>query len=100
MDKNFAWPSGKELEVLRYLQSEVAGMYGLQLVEKSNGAIGRSSVYILLSRLEEKGYVIRTVPTAANHPGLPRPVYRISGLGKQALAIAEAQGFGFAGARS
>lgn len=99
MEKGIAWPSGKEIEVLRHLQMAVTGMYGLEIVDKSDGAIGRGSVYILLSRLEDKGYVERTVPTAADHPGMPRPIYKINGLGKQALAMVEAQNLNLTGAR-
>jgi DNA-binding PadR family transcriptional regulator len=98
MENGIAWPSGKELEVLRHLNSELKGMYGLQVVERSGGAIGRASVYILLSRLEDKGYVSVTRPKTADHPGMPRPIYKINALGKKALAIAEAVSLGFAGA--
>jgi DNA-binding PadR family transcriptional regulator len=98
--KGKSWPSGKELEVLRLLQSASSGMYGLELVDKSNGAIGRASIYNYLWRLEEKGYVTKKVPAAADHPGMPRPIYRINGLGQKALAAAENMGMFSARARS
>jgi DNA-binding PadR family transcriptional regulator len=100
MDKGKSWPSGKELEVLRLLESAGAGMYGLELVEKSKGAIGRESIYKYLWRLEEKGYVTKKIPATADHPGMPRPIYRINGLGQMALAAAENMGIFGAGARS
>jgi DNA-binding PadR family transcriptional regulator len=31
--------------------------YGLELVERSNGALKRGSVYVILARMEEKGFV-------------------------------------------
>jgi len=100
MDKGKSWPSGKELEVLRLLQSAGSGMYGLELVEKSHGAIGRASIYVYLSRLEEKGFVTVKRPVTADHPGMPRPIYRINGLGERALAAAEDIGLFGARARS
>jgi DNA-binding PadR family transcriptional regulator len=100
MDNGKSWPSGKELEVLRLLQSAGSGMYGLELVEKSNGAIGRASIYVYLSRLEEKGYVIVKRPATADHAGMPRPIYRINGLGERALAAAADMGMFGARARS
>jgi DNA-binding PadR family transcriptional regulator len=81
----FVWPSGRELEVLRLLQAEPTGMYGLEIVERSQEAIGRASIYVLLARLEQKGFV-RVKRTTANHPGLPRPVYAVTGAGQRAIA--------------
>ena len=100
MGKGKSWPSGKEIEVLRLLQAAGSGMYGLELVEKSDGAIGRESIYKYLWRLEEKGYITKKVPAKADHPGMPRPIYRINGLGQTALAAAENMGLFGAGARS
>jgi DNA-binding PadR family transcriptional regulator len=100
MDKGKSWPSGKELEVLRLLQSAGTGMYGLEIVSESRGAIGRESIYKYLWRLEEKGYITKKVPTTADHPGMPRPIYRINGLGQKALAWAEDMGMFAAGERS
>ena len=89
MSKVNSWPSGKELEVLRLLQSAGTGMYGLELVERSDGALGRASIYKYLGRLEEKGFVTVKRPATADHPGMPRPIYRLNGLGERALAAAE-----------
>jgi DNA-binding PadR family transcriptional regulator len=75
-------------------------MYGLEIVEKSGGAIGRASIYKYLWRLEEKGYVTKRVPASADHPGMPRPIYRINGLGQTVLAAAEDMGMFGARARS
>jgi DNA-binding PadR family transcriptional regulator len=87
-----SWPSGKELEVLRLLQTAGKGMYGLEIVDKSGGAVGRASVYVLLSRLEEKGFVSVRRPQAAEHSGMPRPIYKINGDGARALTAAEMMG--------
>lgn len=89
MGNEVSWPSGKELEVLQLLQSTGKGMYGLELVGQSGGSIGRASIYVLLSRLEAKGFVSRKTPVTANHPGMPRPIYKITGSGERALAAFE-----------
>jgi DNA-binding PadR family transcriptional regulator len=89
MHKANSRPSSRELEVLRLLKSAGTGMYGLEIVEQSGGSIGRASVYKYLGRLEEKGYVTRKVPATADYPGMPRPVYRINGLGEAVLAADE-----------
>jgi DNA-binding PadR family transcriptional regulator len=75
-------------------------MYGLALVEKSGGAVGRASIYKYLGRLEEKGFVTVRRPTTADHAGMPRPIYTINGLGKRALAAAEEMGMFGARVRS
>jgi len=100
MDNENSRPSRRELEVLRLLQSAGTGMYGLEIVEKSGGSIGRASIYQYLGRLEEKGYVTRKVPATADYPGLPRPIYRINGLGETVLAAEEMVRMHRAGARA
>jgi DNA-binding PadR family transcriptional regulator len=87
-DDGFVWPSGKELEVLRLLKGEPRGMYGLEIVDRSGGTVGRTSVYVLLARLEEKGFV-RVRRTTSRHPGMPRPIYSITGSGQRAIAAFE-----------
>ena len=61
-------------------------LYGLELVERSGGALKRGTVYVTLSRMEAKGFVTseqETMPAGAI--GLPRRTYRPTGLGKRAL---------------
>lgn len=61
-------------------------MYGLELVRASGGSLRRGTVYVTLGRMEEKGYV-------ESHPevqergaiGLPRRLYRPTGLGLRVL---------------
>lgn len=85
------WPSGKELEVLRILQSEAKGMYGLKIVEASGGKITRGSIYVLLGRLEEKGFVsVAKTTEQVRHAGLPRPRYRLTAVGQRVLSAADA----------
>jgi len=61
-------------------------MFGLQLVEASGGALKRGTVYVTLGRMEQKGFIEseqESRPTGAI--GLPRRVYRPTGLGERAL---------------
>src|SRR5687767_14501642 len=61
-------------------------LYGLQLVERSEGALKRGTVYVTLSRLEAKGYVeSEQEPPTPGAIGLPRRIYRPTGLGQRAL---------------
>jgi DNA-binding PadR family transcriptional regulator len=83
-------PSGKELVVLRLLRDGASEMYGLQLVEASNGRLGRASIYVILSRMEDKGLLKSHTPPRDDHPGLPRPRYRVTALGQRALHGADA----------
>ncbi len=87
------------LELLRHRER-----YGLELVDRSGGALKRGSVYVILSRMEAKGFVASRQeerPTGAI--GLPRRLYRATEYGikvhdayqllREALALrpAEAQ---------
>jgi len=77
--------SRKEAIIMRLL---VAGaeMYGLEIVERSAGGIGRGTVYVTLSRMQDKGYVdSRQEPVPRGWTGLPRRLYRISGEGQGVL---------------
>lgn len=87
------WPTKAETLVLQMLQNETGGMYGLEIVQASKGAIKRGSVYVLLGRLEEKGFVKAQKPKAdLDYPGLPRPLYKLTAEGSRVLAAAEELG--------
>jgi DNA-binding PadR family transcriptional regulator len=61
-------------------------MFGLQLVEASDGRLKRGTVYVTLGLLEQKGFVESEQETPAPGAiGLPRRVYRPTGLGERAL---------------
>jgi DNA-binding PadR family transcriptional regulator len=77
--------SGKEALVLDLLLNRPSsGMYGLELVSVSGSRLKRGTVYVTLSRMEEKGYVEswqeEQRPDAA---GLPRRLYRVTGYGQR-----------------
>jgi DNA-binding PadR family transcriptional regulator len=81
-------PTRSEMVVLKLLQHRPSGAYGLEIVADSNGTLKRSSLYVLLGRLEEKGFV-RIKSTISEHPGLPRPIYVISGEGLRVVRACE-----------
>lgn len=83
-------PADKELVILRLLRDGSREMYGLEIVKASDGQLGRAAIYITLARMEEKGYLKSRTPSKDSHPGLPRPRYKITALGDQALTAAEA----------
>jgi DNA-binding PadR family transcriptional regulator len=79
----FAKLSAKELIVLELLVSS-DGMYGLELVAASDGALKRGTVYVTLGRMEDKGYIeSRQEDAPASVGGLPRRVYEPTALGRQ-----------------
>lgn len=75
-----------EALVLQQL-AEAAGSerYGLQMVKESNGALKMGTVYVILGRLEDKGFVeSRREELEQNSPrSVPRRLYKISGLGSR-----------------
>ena len=76
--------ASKELVALQLL--EAGDAYGLELVERSNGALKRGTVYVTLGRLEEKGLVsAHEDPDPSSHPGMPRRRYRLTALGARHL---------------
>lgn len=75
----------KERTILELLVSE-GPMFGLQLVERSEGALKRGTVYVTLGRMEAKGFVeSEQEPALPGAIGLPRRIYRATSLGERAL---------------
>jgi DNA-binding PadR family transcriptional regulator len=73
--------SRTEQAILSLLVSD-GELFGLQLVERSDGAVKRGTVYVTLGRMQEKGYVeSRTEPLPAGAIGLPRRWYRPTAFG-------------------
>jgi DNA-binding PadR family transcriptional regulator len=77
-------PSGKESVVLELLSGS-GDMYGLEMVKASQGALRRGTVYVILDRLEDKGFVKSRAEKEPGMAGMPRRRYRITGLGQRAL---------------
>ena len=62
-------------------------MFGLQMVEASEGRLKRGTVYVTLGRMVEKGYLeSRQEPLPPGAIGLPRRLYRPTGLAMRVLA--------------
>jgi len=62
-------------------------LFGLQLVDRSEGALKRGTVYVTLGRMQDKGYVESQVePAIAGATGRPRRWYRPSAYGRQVFA--------------
>jgi len=77
--------SGKE-ELILILLLGRPQKYGLQLVRESEGRLRRGTVYVTLGRMEDKGLVeSRVEQKSEGVPGIPRRLYRITGLGERAL---------------
>ena len=58
--------------------------YGLELVAASTGALKRGSVYVILARMEEKGFLTsRQEDRAPSASGLPRRLYRATTYGRK-----------------
>jgi DNA-binding PadR family transcriptional regulator len=75
----------KEQHILELLVSE-GPMYGLQLVERSEGALKRGTVYVTLARMEAKKLVqSEQEPLPSGAIGLPRRLYRPTALGERML---------------
>ena len=85
--------SGKEMVIMNLLTSNRGEQYGLQLIEHSNGALKRGTIYVTLHRLEEKGYVKSRTEDAAPGIAQPRRLYKPTGLGARVFnAISGAGG--------
>jgi DNA-binding PadR family transcriptional regulator len=61
-------------------------LFGLQMVEQSEGRLKRGTVYVTLGRMAEKGYLeSRQEPLPPGAIGLPRRLYRPTGLATRIL---------------
>ena len=83
------WPSKTELLVLQML---ITGgeSYGLALVKSSDGKLKRGTVYVTLGRMEEKGFVeSREEESTPDYVGIPRRLYKVTGLGERAARAVE-----------
>ena len=57
--------------------------YGLELVDASEGALKRGSVYVTLARMEEKGFVDSRQEEREGAGGAPRRLYRATPYGRK-----------------
>lgn len=90
-------PSRSERLILELLVGE-GELFGLQMVERSDGALKRGTVYVTLGRMQEKGYLeSRQEPLPEGAIGLPRRLYRPTGYALKVLAAWRTAERAFAG---
>jgi DNA-binding PadR family transcriptional regulator len=83
-------PSPLEYEVISLLIPR-GEMYGLQLVKDSGGKLKRGTVYVTLGRMVDKGLVEdRVEGSVPEYIGIPRRLYKVTGLGERAARKYEA----------
>jgi PadR family transcriptional regulator len=59
-------------------------MYGLEMIEASGKRLKRGTIYVTLQRMTDKGYVeSREEARPAPEIGIPRRLYRATGLGER-----------------
>jgi len=75
--------STKEAHILELLVNR-GEMYGLEMV-RADASLKRGTVYVTLLRMEDKGYVKSRTEKDELMPGMPRRIYRATGLGELAL---------------
>ena len=82
----------RHILILELLADE-SPLYGLQLVERSNGVLKRGSIYVDLYRLEELGFV-RSDLEANPDPevGIARRIFWITGDGARTLRTLDTDG--------
>ena len=79
--------AAKEREILALLVAAKQELYGLQIVDRSDGRISRGSVYVLLGRMKDRGLVESRVERDAKVAGMPRQLYRATGVGERVLKL-------------
>lgn len=74
-------------QLILELLVEHGELFGLAMVEASDGRLKRGTVYVTLGRMEEKGYLdSRQEPLPPGATGLPRRLYTPTGHALQVLA--------------
>ena len=83
MNSEFPKLSSKEFKILQLLISN-GEMFGLEMIEASEGELKRGTIYVTLQRMGDKGYVeSREEPRQNPEIGIPRRKYWATGLGKR-----------------
>jgi DNA-binding PadR family transcriptional regulator len=82
--------SGAERLIIELLAAHDE-LFGLRMVELSEGRLKRGTVYVTLGRMTEKGYLeSRQEALPEGAIGLPRRLYRPTGLAMRVLATWQA----------
>lgn len=73
-------------------------IYGWELMEASDNKLKRGTIYVILNRMEDKGFVSSQKETKREGArGLPRRMYKLTGQGQKAYAAWEMANEHFAG---
>jgi hypothetical protein len=81
--------SGKQHEIMKLLIAN-GELYGQEILRKANGALSRGTIYVTLDRLEDRGLVSsRQEDRAPGAIGLPRRMYKVTGLGQRMVEALE-----------
>jgi DNA-binding PadR family transcriptional regulator len=85
--KDFEVPtmSGKEAVVMELLlRNPASEMYGLELVKDSGKQLKRGTVYVTLSRMEDKHFIeSKLEEKREDASGMPRRLYKVTGYGQK-----------------
>src|SRR5215211_6128796 len=74
----------KEYVILDLLIHDLRGLYGLQIVAKSQGRLKKGTVYVVLQRMQDKGLIdSKSEARVAPEIGIPRRIYTVSGYGER-----------------
>ena len=83
MNNEFPKLSSKEFKILQLLISN-GEMFGLEMIEESEGELKRGTIYVTLQRMGDKGYIeSREEPRELPEIGIPRRKYLATGLGER-----------------
>jgi predicted transcriptional regulator len=83
--------SRKEDLILQMMIDKCGELFGLEMVNASNGKLKRGTIYVTLQRMEEKGLIeSRREARPEGQIGIPRRLYKITGHGERVLAAREA----------
>ena len=89
--KDFEAPtmSGKEAVVMELLlRNPATEMYGLELVKDSRKQLKRGTVYVTLSRMEDKHFIESKLEEKRDDAsGLPRRLYKATGYGQRVFEV-------------
>lgn len=80
--------SNKEYLILQLLINAPVELYGLQMVEASEGQLKKGTIYVTLGRMEDKGYIeSRKDEFKPRERGLPKRLYRATGEGRRTFDL-------------
>jgi DNA-binding PadR family transcriptional regulator len=89
MNNKFPSLSHKEFLILEMLVNK-SESFGLEMADKSGGALKKGTIYVTLQRMSEKGLVeSRQEPRAENEIGIARRKYKATDFGEKVYRAQE-----------